>query len=47
MKHYEKPSLELFLSESADILTLSTPIGIHDDPNDPDDSGYGGYGILS
>lgn len=47
MKPYEKPEIEFFASDIGDILTLSTPIGVHDDPNDPDDSGYGGYGILS
>lgn len=45
MKQYTKAELEILTLEEKDVLTLSSPIGSHDDPNDTDDTGYGGFGL--
>ena len=43
MKSYSKATLVFLPREKQDILTDSSPLGVHDDPSDADDTGYAGY----
>ena len=43
MKPYIKANLVFLPREKQDILTDSSPLGVHDAPSDSDDTGYAGY----
>ena len=43
MKPYIKANLVFLPREKQDILTDSSPLGVHDAPSDADDTGYAGY----